>query len=622
MQIEVQGTAGSQARARVDAIRVSAACGEYVPVVLHVRNLAATTLPIRFDFADVRHESLGWGPKKTNMLLMRADRVQVHVVDYVLTRLKKLVPDPLPRAGGANGMNLGPGETGSYFVLIDTRGMPSGLWKGRAKLTPRRSGPTLEIPFELKVAPVVLPQRVPIWVTFWTYPPASGWMGEGRGPNERYVELMERTGSNVVQMSYRDGGPPPILDENHEIIGIKFDEFDRMMQRRRFTHHDYLVCGLTISKRTGTGRWGPHFLEEGHERWQRNFVTYMRMLARHIRDNYGIPHDRWGLYMNDEHIGEQFLPLGKLVREADPDIQIWANRIEDLETLKKAEPYIDVIVPYSPWLSPKGLGHGRSAEAEMFFLKTGKSWWAYRHNFWRTPERTAYPRADPDSSHGMLRSRPWLAWKLGLDGYGYWVFTAPRWWGRYDGFPDVAPKGPFTNTGFIYMGHDGPVTSRRLEAYRDGWEDYKLLWIVKQAAALEVQDADLARQALAHLDGCVEKVLAGADAGALRGMRRTLMDHAARLNAADPVTAMIRGVDRTSHSATVRLSASHPVRVWGWLNRGDNHRRFIDTSRATHTPVVAIDGLVPAERCDLTLVVGGPGGQQVVLQHDFVTEGW
>ena len=620
VRIDVSGTGRSHARGLVEVIRVAGACGEYVPVALHVRNRGDTALPIRLDFAGVRHEALGWGKGKSEKLMLRADRVQVHEVDYVLTRLKKRVPDPLPRAGGANGLNLGPGETGTYFVLIDTSGMPAGLWKGRAAFTPRLSGPKLAIPFELWIAPVVLPERVPIWVTFWTYPPQHGWMGEGRGPNKPYMELMRRSGSNVVHMSYRDGGPLPLLDENNAIVGIKVDEFDRMMLRRGFTHHDYLVVGLTIHG--GTDRWGPHFLKDGHDQWRHNFVAYMRMLARHIRENYGLAHDRWGLYMNDEHIGDQFVPLGKLVREADPDIRIWANRIEDLETIRLAEPYIDVIVPYSPWLSSRGLGHGRYPKAEAFFLETGKPWWAYRHAFWRTPERTAFPRADPDAPHGMMRSRPWLAWKLGLQGYGYWVFAAPKWWGRYDGFPDVAPKGPFTNTGLIYLGHDGPVTSRRLEAYRDGWEDYKLLWVVKQAAALEGQDADLARQARAHLDTSVEQVLAGADAGALSRMRDTLLDHAARLGAVDPVRAMITGVETTGHGATVRLSSAQPIRVWAWLNRGPNHRRFIDASRPTHTPVVTIDDLVPDEQCDLTLVVGGPQGQQTVLQHAFVTKGW
>ena len=612
VRVEQTGPGESRARALMDRIQASGACGEYVSVAVHVRNRGRTTLPIRLDLAGIRHEE--------HDLLLRADRVQVHVVDYVLTRLKKLVPDPLPRADGANGLRLSPGETGSLFLLIDTRGMPAGPWQGHVRLTPLRHGPKLEIPFRLDVAPVVLPERVPIWVTFWSYSPGHGWMTEGRGPNEPYMDLMRRTGCNVVQMSYRDGGPPPILNEKNEITGIKIDEFDRMMLRRGFTHRDYLVVGLTI--RRGTDRWGPHFLEEEHDGWKRNFLAYVKMLARHIRDNYGLADDRWGLYLNDEHIGQDFLPLGRLVRAADARVRIWANRIEDLETTKKAEPYIDVIVPYSPWLSRKGLGHGRNAEAEKFFLETGKPWWAYRHALWRTPERTAYPRANPDAPHGMLRSRPWLAWKLGLEGYGFWVFTAPRWWGRYDGFPGVAPKGPYTNVGFIYMGHDGPITSRRLEAYRDGWEDYKLLWTVREAARLEGQDVEMAKAAGAHLDAAVERVLDGADQDQLRQIRKALLEHAARLGAAAPLGALITDVRTTRHSAVLKLSCAQPARVWTWLDRGRNHRRFIEASGETHTPVVTIDGLVPAEQCRLTLVVGGPHGQQAVLKHELTTRGW
>ena len=612
VKFDKAGLGESQARSLIDSIQAEGACGEYIPLTVHVRNHGETTLPIRFDFAGVRHEH--------TKLRLRADRVEVHFIDYVLTKLKKLVPDPLPRADGANGLRLSPGETGSFFVLIDTRGMPAGLWQGRVHLTPLRNGPDLEIPFELRIAPVVLPQRVPIWVTFWSYSPSHGWNAEGRGKSKPYMDLMRRTGTNVVQMSYRDGAPEPILNDGGAIVGIKVEEFDRMMARREFTHHDYLVVGLTINPRTE--RWGPNFLKDEHEPWKHNFAKYVKMLAKHIRDNYGLAHDRWGLYLNDEHIGEDFVPLGKLVREADPKVQIWANRIEDLETTKKAEPYIDVIVPYSPWLSPKGLGFGRNAESEKFFLSTGKPWWAYRHAYWRRPELTAYPRGNADSSHNMLRSRPWLAWKLKLAGYGYWVFTAPRWWERYDGFPDVRPRGEHVNVGFIYMGHDGPITSRRLEAYRDGWEDYKLLWIVKQGAQADGQDPQLAQEALGHIDSAVDEVLAGASPKQLRQWRKTLLDDAVRLGAAAPLNAVITGLETTRHSATITLSSSNPVRVWTWLDRGGNHRRFIDASRQTHTPVVVIDNLVPGESCKVNLVVGGPLGQQIVLQHAFTTRGW
>ncbi|MBH06972.1 MAG: hypothetical protein CMJ20_11690 [Phycisphaeraceae bacterium] len=618
VKITQEGTGESYAQGFADLITAEGTCGEYVPVALHVHNHSTTSLPIRFDLLGVHHEQ--------HKLKLRSDQVQVHTMDYVLTRLKKLVPDPLPRADGANGLRLGPGETGSYFLLIDTRGMPAGRWAGRVGFTPLRNGPKLEIPFELNIAPVVLPQRVPIWVTFWSYSPSYGWGTEGRGNSKTYLDLMRRTGTNVVQMSYRDGGPNPILNENKDIVGINVSQFDRMMTRREFTHHDYLVVGLTI--RNNSERWGPHFLEEDHEQWKRNFFNYTRMLAKHIRDNYGIAHDRWGLYLNDEHIGENFVPLGKIVKAADPNVQIWANRIEDLETTKKAEPYIDVIVPYSPWLSAKGLGFGKNAEAEKFFLKTGKPWWAYRHAYWRNPERTAFPRAEPNSPHDMLRSRPWLAWKLGLEGYGYWVFAAPRWWGRYDGLPDVTPQvgSPdhrHTNVGFIYMGHDGPITSRRLEAFRDGWEDYKLLWIIKQAASLKTQDSQLAQKALEHINSAVEDILSGATEDELHDWRHTLINDAAQLCAASPLRVLVTDVKTTRHSVAISLSSNQPIRVWTWLDRGSNDdRRFIDATGENNTPVVSINNLVPNEECKLIMVVGGPHGQQSVLKHQFKTSSW
>ena len=69
-------------------------------------------------------------------------------------------------------------------------GTPAGLWRGRVHLTPLRSGPDLEVPFELRVVPVVLPERVPIWVTFWSYSPGYGWGAEGRGKSKAYLDLM------------------------------------------------------------------------------------------------------------------------------------------------------------------------------------------------------------------------------------------------------------------------------------------------------------------------------------------------------------------------------------------------------------------------------------------------
>jgi len=608
--IRQEAPSGSLARSFAGSIEAEGACGEFIPIALQVGNRGRSTLAIRLDFANVRHEKYH--------LLLRADRVEVRFVDYILTKLKQIVPDPLPRTDSANSIRIGPGKTGSFFVLINTRGMPAGRWKGHVRLTPLLAGPTLEIPFELKIAPVVLPDRMPIWITMWSYAPHYGWGTEGRGNNQPYFGLMRRTGVNVVQMSYRDGAPLPLLNDQGELVGMETVKFDQMLVRRKFTDQDLLVLGLTMHTRN-TGRWGKSFMSE---KWKRNFVKYLKMVVRHIRDNHGLDYDRWALYLTDENIGDFFVSVAKLTREADPKIRIWANRIEDLETTKKAEPYIDIFVPYSPWLSGKGRGFGRYPDSEKLMDGKGKPWWAYYHSWWRGKERTAYPRAMPDAPHNTLRKLPWLAWKLRLDGFGYWVYTAPRWWERYDGFPGVAPKGPFTNVGFIYMGHDGPITSRRLEAYRDGMEDYKLLWTVDQAAEAVGQDSQLVQKAREHIKSAVDDEMAKSDQpDVLLGWRRTLLEDAAALCSAVPLDVKITEVTTTTNTAKIKLTASKPVRVWTWLE-GQDQWQFIDPSRETTTPTVEIPDLVPGQKCTIILVVGGPQGRQKVLVRKFTTKPW
>ena len=57
-------------------------------MAVHVRNGGEAQLAVRFDFLPVRHEELS--------LLLRMGRVEVRFVDYILTKLQDLVPDPLP----------------------------------------------------------------------------------------------------------------------------------------------------------------------------------------------------------------------------------------------------------------------------------------------------------------------------------------------------------------------------------------------------------------------------------------------------------------------------------------------------------------------------------------------
>ncbi len=187
----------------------------------------------------------------------------------------------------------------------------------------------------------------------------------------------------------------------------------------------------------------------------------------------------------------------------------------------------------------------------------------------------------------------------------------------------VKPTTPYANVGFIYMGHDEPVTSRRLEAYREGWEDYKLLWTIRQAAGVDGQDQAVVERALAHISSAVDEILGDKDRGdVLLGWRKTLLEDATELCAAAPLDVTISEVTVTRNSAVVKCSASRPVRMWTWLDREPDEFRFIESAPATTDPVVTLEGLVAGETCKVTLVFAGPEGQHRVLTREITTEGW
>lgn len=208
-----------------------------------------------------------------------------------------------------------------------------------------------------------------------------------------------------------------------------------------------------------------------------------------------------------------------------------------------------------------------------------------------------------------------------------WIYVG-KWWGPYSGFSEDAPK---ANCSFVYMGHDGPITSRRLEAYREGLEDYKLLWIIDRAAKAKGQDANLVRKARADIEAAVKEVLANPRRGeTLLRWRNTLLEDAARLCAAIPLEVKVTEVTTTSNSSTLELTASKPVRVWIWLRQGGKYPplgkrnwRLVNSSlEASTTPTLMIEELVPGQPCQVILVIAGPEGQQKVLRQDFTTKGW
>lgn len=247
----------------------------------------------------------------------------------------------------------------------------------------------------------------------------------------------------------------------------------------------------------------------------------------------------------------------------------------------------------------------------------------YDHAGFQPPDNTAVPRNDPHSAH-LLRKDGWLAWKHDLKGVGYWIYVG-KWGGRHSGLPDYERADP----SMVYLGHDGPITTRRLEAWREGLEDYKLLWIIDRAAGADGQDPALARSARDRIGTAVEEVLAEPRTGEiLQRWRHTLLEDAGKLCAAAPLDVKVVETTTTQRSATLKLAASKPVRAWVW-HRGEGVRppieernwRLVGSSLEANTSLsLTVGDLVPGQRSEFTLVVAGPEGQQRLLVQEATTD--
>jgi hypothetical protein len=285
--------------------------------------------------------------------------------------------------------------------------------------------------------------------------------------------------------------PPPkaTFDENGKMLGEPdFAEHDEVV--RRLSPHGFL---LFLGPQGQVA--GPPFLSEP---WKGAFIRYLRAWSAHMKE-LGLGYDAWGLYPYDEPstpFAETTLNLvavATVVREADPSILIYTDPTSGttMESVKMLTGLIDLWQPSSELL--ERLGPELVPEAK----RVGKEVWFY----------DAAGGAKTLSCLGMYRHRYWFAWQQGLTGVGWWVYSQhgeDRWEG-----PNKT--GDFFAT--VYDGPEGPITSKRWEASREGVEDYEYLCLLRDAirsaeerGASEEQLAD-ARQLLRELPDEIERAL-------------------------------------------------------------------------------------------------------------------
>ena len=260
--------------------------------------------------------------------------------------------------------------------------------------------------------------------------------------------------------------------------------------------------GRTIHRIWGIGGYG-HKLYKGQIDPDNLPAEDEQKIAEMIRGHVakaaelGLSYDDWFVELTDEP-GQKNSPayggLCRLIRKTDPKVRIYCNPcfwigngvLGDDEVFESLGSWyrenVDVSVPLYLLL------RDRPKSFELFDSKR------FVRAFYNVSTQSA--KSERAAQVELYRRQAWDAFARGWNGWGFYSYHAGRGdpWNDMD--MDWYSKADRPDYLMVYPGPRGPVPTRQSEAVREGWEDYRLLTLLRERGHHEV-DA-LVRD---HLEG-------------------------------------------------------------------------------------------------------------------------
>jgi hypothetical protein len=188
-------------------------------------------------------------------------------------------------------------------------------------------------------------------------------------PEKAYIDQVEH-GTNV----FVAGGyaPKARFDKSGKLTGeLDFSKHDKYVLRH-VKNDGLILYGGYQGALKGDDKYMSDAWKKAHKEWIRKWIAHLKEL--------GITYDRFAFYPVDEpgldgdgRVNE-FITLGRLIREADPKAQIYTDPAGQitLEHLKKMAPYVDIWCPHRhDFLLNEG------GDMLDFVKSSGKTVWSY-----------------------------------------------------------------------------------------------------------------------------------------------------------------------------------------------------------------------------------------------------
>ena len=381
------------------------------------------------------------------------------------------VPDPILEEVEEVGLEPGVTQPCYLRVYVPPDAEP-GEYRGFVAAV-AADGSEARMEVAVRVHPVTLPSRRSLYVTNWfsleSIARAHGvqmWSEEFWGALERWVRFMSEYRQNVFWVPLdlirvrREGGG-----------GYRFDfsDFDRYVEL-------LLKCGaelLEITHVAGFKQWGGREIalrsfsvaygpgDVRSEPGERVLPHLLRALEGHLEERGWL--GRALIHIADEPTEdgiEEWRRVSRLVKEHAPRLR----RIDAVETTgfgDDLEVWVPTLHHFDQWM-----------DEYLEAMRAGKEVWFYTC----LNPAGRYPNRLLDFPLLKTRILHWINYAYGLRGFLHWGFN---WW-HGDPFRDLNPNLPPGDTHIAYPGRHGPLPSLRLEAMRDGLEDYELLKLLEE----------------------------------------------------------------------------------------------------------------------------------------------
>jgi hypothetical protein len=384
-----------------------------------------------------------------------------------------LWPDPLMPAGP---FVVPAASRAPVWVTVHTaKDTPPGTYRGTVTVRAGGGRPPAVVPLTVTVWDFALPDQTHLRTLTWL----------GTGALRAYYGLQwsaadEKTHAEHVRR-YQD-----ILLEHR--LGPGGEVAAHVSKDAKTGRYDFAAVDASLERLIGKGMnafimgTAPNLKRDGKKEYTPEFLAafgdMLKAYGDHLRQKGWI--DKAYVYTYDEApkaAWPEVRKVAKAIRAAAPELKI-LQCLNEPEGVQALAGTVDVFDVYVSQYHKAGVAPLQKGGTEVWLAVC------------------CYPMDHPNLfiEYPLIDARclPLFCWKYGAAGFEYW---SPNSWGQSGQAkpPNQWPAMPWNPNTFgkyngdgylLYPGPDGvPYSSIRLEALRDGLEDYEYLWLLKDLVA-------------------------------------------------------------------------------------------------------------------------------------------